>query len=507
MFPGRANHMSRGAKAMRKKGVRRVWVRGLVAAAVLLCLSLWPYEGRSGFVKGPYLQALRTNGIVVVWQQENAGTGTVTINTVDYPSSGSGTIHKVEITGLNPYTTYDYTVTADGATDNGTFTTAPSDPLIPFRFIAMGDNRSNHDDHAKVVNAIIDEGPVDFIVNTADMVSSGDVEADWQFFFDIEYLLIKDTCFFPSVGNHEEEGGYLPGYYTDYLAPPTDTSGEPAYYSFTFANSAFIIMDGHVNVEEILFGLWDDFDSSQKAWLDSLLQVVSADPAIQHIFVFNHEPPYSSKDGRSGNHAFRLLIPSFVQNGVDAVIHGHDHYLERGESPDGMRYFIMGGGGAPLYENTSEGNLGSKTPTALPWLDDAHTVHYAKMVHGYMIVDIFNGQVDVQIREVTGTSQSYTVVTGDTLSWNTGDVTPADGGVEQDGAAGPDGSGPSDGAVDPDAVAADGGPPGLDGTVIPPDEADSGCGCRTVSRAGTSPAAWILAALALLALVALRRNP
>jgi MYXO-CTERM domain-containing protein len=402
------------------------------------------------------------------------------------------------ITGLIPDTGYSYSVDGDGATDTGTFTTAPTNPLTPFVFIAVGDNRSIHADHQSVVDAIdLNEADADFLMNTGDMVSSGEVAADWQFYFDIEYALIKELPWFPTVGNHEEDNGALPIFFSDYLAPPTDTSGTETYYSFTYANSAFIVLDGHVDIVPLI----GDFSTTQKTWLVGQLSQYQTDPTIQHIFVFVHEPPYSSVATRSGNYHLRvLLLNEFVTYGIDAVISGHDHYLERGESPDQIPYFTMGGGGAPLYTNESEGNLGYKPATIAGLFNDDHTVNFALSAHGYMRVEVNNGQVDAYIKDLSGGVL-------DTMSWNTGDIIPGpDGGVADAGvpdagapdAAAPDAAAPADAATQADAA-----PPGPDSGGTPP-AGDDGCGCR--QGAGSAPVAWLLPLLGLVLLWRRRRR-
>lgn len=468
--------------------------------ALLGMLSVLPGRSSAAIIKGPHLQSLRTDGVTVVWEQETAGPGTVTVNGTVYSSPGTQTLHEVTITGLSQDTTYNYVVDSDGVTDGGTFTTAQTDPLACFTFLASGDNRSTTLEHGLVVDALIAETAARFLINTGDMMSSGEVAADWQMFFDIEYPLIKDMPWYSTIGNHEEDNGSLPVFYTDYMAPPTDTSGTENYYSFVYANTAFIVLDGHVEVVPVLGG----FNATQMNWLNAQLAQYSGDPAVQHIFVFTHEPPYSSKDGRFGNYNLRELLREpadiFVTSGVDAVITGHDHYLERGESPAGIRYYIMGGGGAPLYGNDSEGNLGSKPATLGGLFTDAHTVHYAMSIHGYMRVTVCNGQVDAEVVGITDITNPSgpTVAVVDTLSWNTGDITPPgpDAGVPDAGA--PDSSAPqSDAAAtadaapstDADAPLPDAQTPGVDASDPPPQANDAGCGCRQTGG-DTTGLAW-----------------
>ncbi len=488
-------------------------ISGLIAVMGLGALAGGADQAAAAIIKGPHLQALRTDGITVVWQQENAGPGAVTINGTVYSSPSSLTLHEVTITGLVPDTTYGYTVDSDGVSDSGTFTTAQSDPLACFEFLAVGDNRSIHADHTTVVTTLLAETGARFLVNTGDMISSGEVAADWQFFFDIEYPLIKDMPWYPTIGNHESDNDALPVFYTDFLAPPTDTSGTENYYSFVYANSAFIVLDGHVDVVPLVGG----FSTAQMSWLNAELAQYSGDPAVQHIFVFNHEPPYSSDDSRTGNYNLRELLRDsngiFAVHGVDAVISGHDHYMERGESPAGVRYYIMGGGGAPLYANESEGNLGAKPATWEGLFTDAHTVHYAQSIHGYLRVTVCNGQVDAEVVGITDITNPSgpTVTVVDTTSWNTGDITPpgpdagvADAGVDDGSAPQPDASVVGDAAPSPDGTTPqpDGATAGADASTPPPSVHDGGCGCRHTGTQGSG----LGLGLALLLLAWLRRR-
>ena len=498
---------------------------------VLISTLLWSGSAHAQFTILPHLQNLRRDGVSIVWLQDVPGPATVVVDGVRYDSAYMGREHQVDIRGLEPDTDYAYTVEVGDITTGGSFATAPENILAPFRFVVYGDTRSGHDAHRDVIGAILEEGPLDFVVHTGDMISSGEIETQWYTFFDIEEELLRNTPLYPTVGNHEADDFELPFNYRYFLAPPTDTSGNEAYYSFVYANTAFIVLDGHVNAVSRLFGLWYDFDDEQRAWLMTVLERYDDDPTIQHIFVVNHEPPYSSKPGRSGSHALRTLLPTFLSYGVDGVLAGHDHYLERGESPGGIRYFIIGGGGAPLYGVDHEGDPGPRSATALPWLDDAHRVDFSLSSYGYMVVDVCNGQVDIEIKNRAGTLL-------DSQSWNTGDIEPSlpDGGPGDGGPGdtgpedtgpedtgpedtGPEDTGPGDAGAtdgDPDSVLDagtpdDGGP--LDADALDADEdRDSppgsepeeneegddvgGCSCRAAHSRHT-PLAGLLALLAI----------
>ena len=67
-----------------------------------------------------------------------------------------------------------------------------------------------------------------------------------------------------------------------------------------------------------------------------------------------HQGPYSHpahpRPGHGGSELVRdALLAARKVHPIEAVFAGHEHYYERGEI-DGLHYFILGGGGAPLDE-------------------------------------------------------------------------------------------------------------------------------------------------------------
>jgi hypothetical protein len=111
------------------------------------------------------------------------------------------------------------------------------------------------------------------------------------------------------------------------------------------------------------------WDSLQALWLEN--QMATADPAAWRIVV-GHHPAWSPRGcafkafGRCfGGHGDdeavqRALFPVFARQEPDLVIGAHDHFYARTRALDragypargldaGVRYFVTGGGGGPLY--------------------------------------------------------------------------------------------------------------------------------------------------------------
>jgi calcineurin-like phosphoesterase family protein len=146
----------------------------------------------------------------------------------------------------------------------------------------------------------------------------------------------------PVPGNHEYESGGS-GYFS-YFGSNAGTSGL-GYYSFSEGAWRVIALNSEVPSGD---------GSAQMAWLRSELSEKPSDCTA----VIWHRPLFSS--GRNGdNRDMREVWRALYEFNVDLVINGHDHTYERfaPQDPDGrpdaargIRQFIVGTGGAPLYE-------------------------------------------------------------------------------------------------------------------------------------------------------------
>jgi hypothetical protein len=291
---------------------------------------------QAAIVKGPYLQNAATDSITVCWVGDAEETGAVKYGigalldrqvTSDTPSLR----HEVRITGLDPDTEYAYQVVSGAAkSELSTFRTAVRAGQ-PFKFAVIGDTRSGHEQHGKMVQQIVKFGPA-FVLNTGDLVGSGSIPQEWDKFFEVTASLIRSVPYYPCLGNHE---GNAPAYF-DYFALP----GTERWYSFDWGNCHFIVLDSnaaYLSSEE------------QKKWLiDDLRQERQTD----FTFVMFHHPLYSGTAGvnrRLGAAETRkYLAPILEEAGVAVVFNGHDHNYQH-TFQNGVHYIITGGGGASLY--------------------------------------------------------------------------------------------------------------------------------------------------------------
>lgn len=227
--------------------------------------------------------------------------------------------------------------------------------LKEFRFIVFGDFRTSrrdrpyNDNLTRILREIEIIRP-DLVISTGDAYYGygGTFE---RFKNEIDYFDAMSRKlsipFFNVIGNHEIAGDSKR---EDYVR---ERYGN-LYGSFDFGNSHFIIL----NTEEK--GREGTIKGKQLEWLKKDLE---SNKRMKNIFVFMHRPMFSAVDpelifGKS----FRdmknrdFLHSLFKEFKVKAVFAGHEHLYSE-TIKDGIRYFVTGGGGSPLYQSPKGGGF------------------------------------------------------------------------------------------------------------------------------------------------------
>jgi hypothetical protein len=211
-------------------------------------------------------------------------------------------------------------------------TPIPGSQQTDFVFAVCGDNRNGDDIYKRILKMVVDDKSA-FLVNTGDLVPSGQ-DPYWQNF---EQLMKGfSISFFPVPGNHELRDGQLKGFVK------WTPNGQP-HYSFDWGQLHFTMANDSLG----------EMDEKELAWIDADLSATR-----QPVKIVVHHHPAWDPDGSehimwSGNDAFLALLK---KHAVRYDLCGHDHRYRTGER-DGTTLIITGGAGAPLYYTPEEGGF------------------------------------------------------------------------------------------------------------------------------------------------------
>jgi hypothetical protein len=283
---------------------------------------------------GPFIVNVGPKSATIVWVVQS---DSLNLLSKTGPPRVAPSLHveKTTLTGLQPNTRYEFEAGGLEA-GKGSFKTAPTG-AEPYQFVVFGDTRSRHDVHRHVVDAIVKHGAPDFVIHTGDLVADGSDSGLWPVFFDIERELLRNTAFYPALGNHERNSREFYDYF----------QVGPAFYSFNWGNSHFSILNSDLGNAATSAGARDAFWTEQTRWLEDDLQ---KNQKSDFRFVVAHHPPFTAVSTRQGgNKEMTALVPLFEKYKVTAGFFGHDHNYQH-HLKNGIHYIITGGGGAPLYD-------------------------------------------------------------------------------------------------------------------------------------------------------------
>lgn len=299
---------------------------------------------------GPYIQQMSMKDATICWSTLDGE------SVITQPNGKKDTIrsyeqHSIQLANLRPNTKYAYDVLNDGSDEGkGVLTTFP-EKRMPFNFVAIGDSRSRHDVHAKIVKKIEEKQPK-FVVNSGDLVGNGLSIKDWEAFFKVNKEFMKNIPYYPVLGNHEKDSPY----YYDFF----DLPNNERYYHFTVGDALFIVLDSEgirTTVPAFITGdkrdqFWHDSGTdymiTQKVWLENVLNLYKD---AGFIFVFQHLPLYSVKKSRveESKMARKFWGDIFARHGVQVFLNGHDHHYHHAID-NGVHFITAAGAGAPLYK-------------------------------------------------------------------------------------------------------------------------------------------------------------
>lgn len=365
-----------------------------LGVSLVACAAAGPYV-----TKGPVIAGVTQDEAWIAWETAELrdpskgcvdGAPTVLLSAGNEPGAPFADkaclrIHHVHLTALRPATSYAFALDhgkAHPATVKGRFSTAPTAADAAFSFVIYGDNRdsgpfqaSTRPNHEAVAAAILKrEGEAAFLVHTGDLALNlplfSGPDRGYGEFFDVERALLASRPLFPTVGNHEK----LELSEFDALVNARSFSRDPhPYYgAMEWGGVHFVFLD---SFEEVGIGL------EQQRWLESDLAQARREDKL--VLAVAHQGPYSHcsraglcHGGLTASHGRDALVKLLVDHQVAAIFAGHDHYYQRGrEGPGCLHYFVVGGGGAPMYDPSPPG-------------PDAPGVLAAKKLTSYVVVTV-----------------------------------------------------------------------------------------------------------------------
>ncbi len=396
---------------------------------------------RTRVTRGPYLQMLGEDSVVVRWRTDRPAESRVFVGPPgeDFDravvDSSNTTEHAVLVDGLSPSTAFAYGVGTGGEVLKGgpdhTFETAPvrgaSDPM---RVWVLGDSGAPNERAIPVRNAFRNfaaSEPPDLVLMLGDNAYGLGKDEEYQAsVFDMYTDELAHIPFWPTFGNHDADSassGTESGPYYDIFSLPRQAelggvaSGTEAYYSFDRGNVHFVVLDSQDSDRSA--------NGAMMSWLEDDLSATSA----QWIVAFWHHPPYG---GGSHHPDFdeRLVemranaLPILEDHAVDLVLTGHNHAYERSRLLDGhygpsgslLQSMILdsgdgrpGGDGAYRKRTNPTPHdgavyvvAGSSSRVQAGALRSSPLMVVQELVHGSAVLDFAGNRLDVTFVTDTG---------------------------------------------------------------------------------------------------------
>ena len=317
-------------------------------------LELFGNDNVPSVHRGAYLQIATPTSMVIKWKTDvptNARVrhGPAPGSLVSFVDDATVSFdHEVTVTGLQPATTYYYsigTTTAELAGNNAThvFRTSPlPGSIAPKRIWVTGDQGTANNDQAQVRDAYLNftgATTADAWIWLGDNTYFQGWEAEYQRTnFDVYTSIFRNTPSWPATGNHDFDCGATSvtqtGPYFDLFALPKNAqaggvpSNTEAYFSFDVGNVHLISLDSEDSPRSAT--------GAMANWLMNDLLYARANS--DWIIAYWHHPPYDKGGNNSDDPADsggRLtdmrqnMLPILEANGVDLVLGGHSHVYER----------------------------------------------------------------------------------------------------------------------------------------------------------------------------------
>ena len=296
--------------------------------------------------------------MVVIWATDQRGDAVVEWNSDSGSGSANGdsycynhdkAFHMAKMTGLELGEEVTYRV-GDGNTWSADYVFTPIDPDADhFEWIAIADHGLSSE-ALDVTDAIISDSSAQIVTISGDISYADGNQDEWDEWFLTQEESMVSLPWVTAVGNHENEPGvgFVP--YEHRFDSDGAIESEGFWYSRDFPGVHMVFMSTEHDYTA---------GSAQYNWLQSDLQSANSPDAREErpfIIVYGHSPMYSSNDYHGSEVELRDALESlYVENGVNLVIAGHDHFYERTwpviaeEVVDKGSNDVFGQGHAPIH--------------------------------------------------------------------------------------------------------------------------------------------------------------
>ncbi len=232
--------------------------------------------------------------------------------------------HLAKVDGLEPFTEYRYHIECgdDATTSSGRFTTSPeSGQTDAFDFVVVSDghaDRMGGQIYGPIAEAVGGVNPA-FVIHTGDLTGGWGPDWDrWLPYFTIARPYLQSSVLRPVAGGHDvnETARNFRAFFAfnDPDGDPADEDDMGTYYTFTFGNAQFFLIDHTYDLETQLEWVERELAASEAEW-----KIVALHQSFANV-------------GSRGNFFSGLFndhAEVYEQYGVDIVISGHDHIYER----------------------------------------------------------------------------------------------------------------------------------------------------------------------------------
>ena len=260
----------------------------------------------------------------VIWATEGRSQGEVewngqTATSTDYCYNHDMAFHMVSMTGLVPGEEVTYRV-GSGGDWSEEFTFTPIDSSAHhFEWISIGDH-GDSSEGMDVSEAIIADSQAQMVTISGDISYADGEQSAWDDWFNFQQDSMTVIPWVTAVGNHENEPGYGFTPYEHRFDSDGQIESEVFWYSRDVPGVHMVFMSTEHDYEP---------GSTQYTWLEQDLSSVNRD-VTPFVIVYGHKPMYSSNSYHGSEIELRAALESlYVEQEVDLVIAGHDHFYER----------------------------------------------------------------------------------------------------------------------------------------------------------------------------------